>query len=92
MAYYLPWLANTAGGASLTVTWDAVTGADSYKVYYGTETMLYDQEWGSGTDVGNVTTYAITGLFAATTYYCAVTTVDGGVESDFGNEMVGVAA
>lgn len=80
-------------GGSVTVSWDAVPGASYYRVYYGTSTGLYDQEFGSGINVGNVTTYEVTGLVIGTTYYITVTATDGsGNESDYGNETTKVAA
>lgn len=88
-----PFQANAPpSGASVQVSWDAVSGATSYRVYYGTNTGLYDQAFGSGINVGNVTTYTINGLSPGVTYYIAVTASDGSNESDFGNEITKVAA
>lgn len=82
----------TVTGGTASVSWDAVAGALSYRVYYGAETGLYDQPFGSGLDVGNVITYTITGLTVGVTYYITVTAVDGsGNESEFGNEVAKVA-
>ncbi len=69
---------------SATLTWnpntDAVAG---YKVYFGTTSGTY----GTPIDVGNVTTYTMTGLGQAT-YYFAVTAYNNvGVQSGFSNEV-----
>jgi len=81
-------------GASATLSWNAVTGDPTfagYRVYYGTATRSYLQALGNGLDVGNVTTFTLTGLSGATTYYFAVTAYDWALnESAFSNEAVKV--
>jgi hypothetical protein len=78
-----------AGNATATLTWATplyyVNGAPltgflaGYKVYYGTQPGVY-----TSVDVGNVNTYAITGLTKGQTYYFAVTDYDtNGTESDY---------
>lgn len=59
--------------SSATITWDAVEGADSYEIRYGTTAGSL----GDATDVGNVTSYTISGLESSTTYYYQVRTIDG---------------
>ncbi len=76
----------------VTLSWDPpTTNADGtpltdlagYKVYYGNASGNYT----SNLDVGNVTTYTVTGLQPGT-YYFAVTAYDtSGNESDFSNEV-----
>lgn len=62
--------ATCATGATVTVTWTAVTGAKSYSVYRGATTS------GPWTLLGSVTAPTVThtsGRLAAGTYYFAVT-------------------
>ena len=80
-----------AFGALLNLAWDANTESDlaGYKIYYGTSSGQY----GTPKDAGNVTTYALTGLTAGTTYFIAATAYDtSGNESTKSNEVSGVAA
>jgi hypothetical protein len=81
-----------SSGASATLSWSSVVGDETlagYRVYYGTAPRDYFQARGSGLDVGNVTSYRLTGLNAATTYYFAVTAYDWALnESVFSNETV----
>jgi chitodextrinase len=73
-----------------TLTWDAVTypTLSGYRVYYGTSPGNYLQSAGQGINVGNVTTYPVTGLSSGTRYYFAVTAFDSsGNESGFSNEV-----
>jgi chitodextrinase len=71
-----------------TLTWDAVTapGLSGYRVYYGTAPGVYSQALGNGINVGNVTTYVVTGLARGTRYYFAVTAF-GTTESSYSNEV-----
>ena len=78
-------LPNTA-----TLAWDAVTDPrlSGYRVYFGTAPGTYSQSAGNGVNVGNVTTYTVTGLSSGTQYYFAVTAYDGSNnESVFSNEV-----
>jgi len=55
-----------------------------YKVYYGTESGVYT----TAIDVGNVTTYTVSGLPLGSTYFFAITAYDAsGVESDQTDEQ-----
>jgi len=70
------------GAASAVVTWDAVTGATGYRVYYGTAAGTYlPPVYVQG---GATTTYTVTGLSSGT-YYFAATTYDSLNESQFSN-------
>jgi hypothetical protein len=83
-----------AGGATATLSWSAVAGDSTlagYRVYYGVAPGSYFQARSNGLEVGNVTTYTLTGLSGATTYYFAVTAYDWALnESAFSNEAVKV--
>jgi len=58
---------------------DAAITVAGYKVYYGTESGVYT----TAIDVGNVTTYTVTGLPLGNTYFFAITAYDASrVESD----------
>ncbi len=80
-----------AGEAVLT--WDPpttntdgspLTDLGGYRIYYGVSSGNYTQS----IDVGNVTTYQVTGLTDGVTYYFAVTAYDiSGNESDYSNEV-----
>jgi fibronectin type 3 domain-containing protein len=71
-----------AGNASSTLTWNAVVGATSYRVYRGTTS-------GQHTQVANPTgtTFSDTGLTNGTPYYYAVSATDGTKESAKSNEV-----
>ena len=73
-----------------TLTWDAVShpGLRGYRIYYGPASDMYLQLRGRGIDVGNVTTYTVTGLVSRKRYYFAVTAYTGpNEESDFSNQV-----
>ena len=77
------------GGGTATLTWDASVDprVSGYRIYYGTAPRTYFQPIGQGLDVGNITSYTVTGLSSATTYYFAATAYDSlNSESDFSNE------
>jgi hypothetical protein len=66
--------------------WDPVTHPDlaGYKIYYGNSSRNYDDT----TDVGNQTSWTITGLIDTEPYYFAVTAYDiYATESDYSNEV-----
>ena len=76
-----------ADAAQVTMAWDKNTEPDiaGYKLYYGTSSRAYDYI----RDVGNSTTYTISGLDEGATYYFAVTAYNNsGQESDFSEEFV----
>lgn len=77
---------NSTGQTPVVLVWDAVTGANGYRIYYRTEPGSYLQNLEQGLDVGNVTTYSVTGLTSGMTYHFAVTAYGSNGESDFSNE------
>lgn len=72
---------------ALEVTWSPVEGT-TYRVYYGTQSRLYN---GLGSPFSTSTnTYTITNLGNGIKYYVTVTAVDnGGVESAYSTEVSG---
>lgn len=56
------------GNGSFAVSWNAVSGASGYKLFYGTSSGSYSQT----IDVGSATSYTIQGLTNGTVYYIAV--------------------
>jgi chitodextrinase len=79
----------SANGTAI-LTWDPVTAPtlNGYRIYYGTAPGTYLQPIGQGIDVGNVTTYTVTGLGSGTRYYFAATAYDtSNNESTFSNEV-----
>jgi hypothetical protein len=87
LVFWICFLAPSLSGfaADITLAWDASNGVglSGYKVYIGTGPGTY----GSSIDVGNVTTYTVTGLGSGT-YYFAVTAYDTSrLETGFSNEV-----
>jgi hypothetical protein len=89
-------LASDLYGAAVTLRWDASPGqsATGYKVYYknGKPGPPYRgvgaNEGPSPINVGNTTTFTLTGLDEAETYYVAVTCYDAqGRESPYSSEV-----
>lgn len=82
----MPGFVKQAPAAQGKLQWDSSIGpnAAAYKVHYGTTTGSY----ASSVNVGNVTSYTLTGLQDGTTYYCAVTALNtSGQESVYSNEV-----
>jgi hypothetical protein len=72
--------------AQVTLAWDpvSVSNLSGYKIYYGLASRSYQ----SVSDVGNVTTYTLSGLTAGKTYYAAATAyISSGLESTYSNEV-----
>lgn len=72
--------------AQVTLTWDPNTESDlaGYKIYSGVQSGSYQRN----VDVGNITSYILTGLDLGVTYYIAATAYNTkGLESGFSNEV-----
>ena len=67
---------------SVSLRWGAVSKATGFKVHYGTTSGQYTQT----IDVGNVTSYTVTGLADSTRYYFAVSPYNGTVTNGPSNE------
>jgi hypothetical protein len=79
-----------SGTAPATLSWDPpkdsagnVVTVDGYRVHYGTASGQYTQS----VEVSNVLTHAVTGLASGKRWYFAVTSVKGGAESVYSNEV-----
>jgi fibronectin type 3 domain-containing protein len=70
--------ASAQSSSSILVSWNAVSGAASYKVYYATSS--YGAYALAGT--ASTTSYTHTGLLSDTTYYYKVSAVNSAGESD----------
>lgn len=69
----------TAGNGQITISWNAVTGATSYNIYWSTTSGVTKT---SGTKISNATSpYTHTGRTNGTTYYYIVTAVNSSGES-----------
>ena len=80
-----------AFAAEITLAWDAVTSPllTGYMVYSGPSAGVYL----SRIDVGNVTSYTVSGLTEGATYHFAVTAYDSShVESGYSNDAAGTVA
>jgi len=78
-------LTGSTFAADVTLAWDPVTSSTltGYKLYYGSSSHSYS----SSLNVGNVTTYSVSGLGTGTTYFCVTATYSSGAESAFSNEV-----
>lgn len=77
---------NLVSAAQVTLAWDANTDPDlaGYMLYYGFATRAYDYV----VDVGDQTTFTLSGLEDGHTYYFALTAYNTeDLESDFSNEV-----
>jgi hypothetical protein len=88
---FLTLLFSSIGSAAqIKLAWNPNIESDlaGYKVYYGTASGTY----GTPINVGNVTTYTLTGLTNGQMYFIAVTAYDtSDRESDYSNEVSGTA-
>ncbi len=80
-------IAVSAWGADVTLTWDANTDdVDGYKMYMSGTSGGYDVD--IFTDVGNVTAFTQTGLPENTEMFFSITAYKAGKnDSDFSNEV-----
>lgn len=77
--------AAVAGDEEVTVSWDNVTGATSYNIYYSTTPGV---TIANGSKLaGRTSPSIVTGLTNGTTYYFVVTTVSAGGESAVSTEV-----
>lgn len=74
----------SADNSQVTLNWDQVENAESYTVYYGTESGKYTEKVSVTKDAYE--NYVVPGLTNGTTYYFVVTATVNGVESDSSNE------
>ena len=79
----------TSSGSSVALEWDAVNHSDlrGYRIYVGIAPGVYLQPPGSGLDVGNVTTYTVTGLASGTYYFAATAYDSSNNETEYSNEI-----
>lgn len=78
------WLpATPLWASSVTLAWDASSGAEGYRIYYGQASRTYH----TVTDVGQVTTASIAGLTEGEQYCFACTAYKGDAESAQSNEV-----
>lgn len=71
--------------ADVTLSWDPKTdaGLSGYKLYYGTASRAYSIQ----INVGNITTYTVTGLGAGTYYFAVTANYTSGTETGYSNEV-----
>jgi hypothetical protein len=76
---------NLVHATTVTLAWDASTspGITGYKIYVGTASGTYVQI----VDVGNVLTYAVTGLDEGVRYFFVATAYTDTLESGYSNEV-----
>ncbi len=79
-------LTATEGNGQVSLTWDSVAGATSYKVYKSTTTGTGYSEVDPGT-AKTATSYTVTGLSNSTWYYFVVTVTTSGGESPYSSEV-----
>ncbi|HUY93955.1 MAG TPA: fibronectin type III domain-containing protein, partial [Terracidiphilus sp.] len=75
-----------AGDSSVVLTWNTVSGALSYNVYYGTASGVTKSS-GKVVSAGAAPTYTLTGLTDGTTYYFVVTAANQAGESGISMEV-----
>lgn len=78
-------LSASSGDSQITLSWDKVDNAESYTVYYGTESGKYTNFVTVTSDV--YSNYTIPNLTNGVTYYIVATASVNGVESGYSNEV-----
>jgi hypothetical protein len=74
------WLASEVGPGQVTLSWTAVEGATSYKLYWSTTPWAYSSLCENQIEAAS-SPYTHTGLASGDTYYYFVTASSGGAES-----------
>jgi len=90
LLFLLVFFSEIALAGEIRLAWDPNTNPDlaGYRIYYGTASGSYT----ASVDVGNKTSYTITGLNQGQTYYLALTAYNtSGSESGYSGEVSGVA-
>jgi len=82
-----PNISITTGNQQLLVSWEAVSGAESYNVYWSQSSDGTYPSYESGI---TTTTYTIENLQNYTTYYIAVKSASNSVESIFSSQKYGI--
>jgi hypothetical protein len=74
-----------AFAANVNLAWDPKSdpGLAGYKIYHGTSSRNY----GTSINVGNVTTYSVTGLNSGTYYFAVTAYYTSGSQTGFSNEV-----
>lgn len=78
------------GNAEVSLSWDAVTDANGYNVYWSTEAGIHPgsaPSWDDWQMVGNVTSHTVTGLSNGIEYFFVVTATVGMAESPASEEV-----
>jgi hypothetical protein len=72
--YAAPANGGTANAAGTTLSWNAASSANGYRLYFGTDGggVTLPTSIANGLDLGNVLTYATGALSTSTTYYWAI--------------------
>jgi|GEM_PF-3194727 len=88
-----PVLAGEGGNGEAALSWGAVAGADAYVLYYGTDPDIDPDtflSYAQRVEVGNVTSYWVTGLINGTDYYFVLRPALSGKEATVKSNEVSV--
>jgi fibronectin type 3 domain-containing protein len=78
----------TAGDGQVTVNWNTVAGATSYKIYYGTAAGVTSTSASTTKLTATTNSQVVTGLTNGTTYYFVVSALNAGGESAVSSEVL----